>query len=272
MSKKIKDLGKVAVLMGGHSAEREISLRSGAAVLSALQQAGVNAHAFDPAEQSLISLVEQKFDRCFVILHGRGGEDGTIQGALTCLNLPFTGSDVLSSALAMDKVKCKQIWQALHLPTAPYHVVSQADVNAVSCEHILKDLQHDVFVKPHREGSSVGMARAKDTQTLLQALKGALKYDPTILVEQSLQGAEYTVGLIGDQTLPSIRLSTPRDFYDFEAKYQSNSTSYDCPSGLSASQEQEIQQLAKAYDAIDVKDGLASILCKTVMVVSFFRN
>tara|TARA_B100001094_G_scaffold332970_1_gene407609 strand:+ start:11605 stop:12558 length:954 start_codon:yes stop_codon:yes gene_type:complete len=247
----VKQLGKVAVLMGGYSAERVISLRSGQAVLDTLTKAGVDAHAFDPSEQSLELLKQQNFARAFISLHGRGGEDGTIQGALDHFQIPYTGSGVLGSALAMDKIKCKQIWQSMKLPTAPYCTLARNQLEQTDLTHILEQLNHDVIVKPCQEGSSVGMAKAHDEDTLKEALLDAFNYDEQVLIEQCLKGPEYTVSIVGQQILPSIRLETSRTFYDFHAKYESPETQYFCPSGLTDVQNDQLSQLAKsAYDAL----------------------
>lgn len=253
MPKKQRNFGKVAVMMGGHSAEREISLKSGEAVLKTLLDAGVDAHAFDTAEQTLAELTEQQFDRVFIALHGRGGEDGTIQGALEYLNIPYTGSGVLASALAMDKARCKQIWQSLTLKTADYFVAKKQERAFIDLNAVLIRLGASAMVKPVCEGSSVGMAKVTNEQELKQALDNAFQYDDDVLVEQWIEGNEYTVAVLGDEALPSICLKTPHDFYDYKAKYQSNTTEYLCPSGLSNEQEALIQSIAvKAYKAIGV--------------------
>ena len=242
--------GKVAVMMGGASAEREVSLKSGAAILTALQQVGIDAHAFDPAEAPVQQLVEQHFERVFIALHGRGGEDGSMQGALQTLGLPYTGSGILGCALAMDKVRTKQIWQALELPVAesisvkPHH-------SDIDCAEVIRQLGGRVIVKPANEGSSIGMSVANNAEQLQQALSQAFHYDQQVLVERWITGKEYTVGILGTEALPVIRLQTPHEFYDFDAKYQATDTQYHCPAGLSDSDERQLQSLAlQAFAAL----------------------
>lgn len=250
-SKDPAGFGKVAVMFGGRSAEREVSLRSGQAVLNALVGAGVNAHGFDPADRQLHELVEQKFDRVLIMLHGRGGEDGSLQGALQQMNMPYTGTGVLGSALCMDKIRSKQVWQSLGLPTANYEIADKRDFNAANCGDIMTRLGDLVMVKPAQEGSSIGMAKVSNAHQLAAAIQQAFEYDDKVLLEQFIQGSEYTVSLLNGIALPSISMSTPRDFYDYEAKYQSNSTEYFCPSGLSDEQETDLAQLAlNAFDAV----------------------
>jgi len=243
---------RVAVLYGGDSAEREVSLRSGKAVLAGLLRAGINAEGIDTRDVDLSLLKPKKYSHVFIALHGRGGEDGTLQGALEYLNLPYTGSRVLGSALAMDKIRCKQIWQNLGLPTAAYAIVEKQTYQAEQAEAMLQQLGGDVIVKPALEGSSIGMAKASTAEQLEQAINDAFAYDSRVLVEQWISGAEYTVSILGDQVLPSIRMQTPHAFYDYDAKYQSNSTEYFCPSGLSEQQEQELAEIAmQAFKAVD---------------------
>lgn len=245
----MKQYGKVAVLMGGHSAEREVSLRSGAAVLGALQSQGVDAHAFDPSEQALTQLVDQKFSRAFVVLHGRGGEDGTVQGALEYLGIPYTGTGVLGCALAMDKVRTKQIWQAQGLPVAESVVIRRGQT--VDAAGLLRQLGGKVMVKPAQEGSSIGMSSANTPEGLTKSLQLAHDYDQEALVEAWLAGPEYTISILGERALPSIRLQTTHEFYDYAAKYQAGDTQYHCPAGLSPLQEQALQQLAvSAFRAV----------------------
>ncbi|GAA0855551.1 D-alanine--D-alanine ligase [Aliiglaciecola litoralis] len=249
---KAVQFGKVAVMFGGHSAEREVSLRSGNAVLDALQSVGIDAHGFDPADQPISQLVEQRFDRVMIMLHGKGGEDGSLQGALQLLKIPYTGSGVLGSALAMDKVRTKQIWQTLGLPTAKYQIAEKRSFDAGSCEVIMRDLGDIVMVKPAQEGSSIGMTKATSATQLETAIQDAFKYDSTVLLEQFIQGPEYTVTILNGEALPSIRMSTPRTFYDYAAKYHSDSTEYFCPSGLSADEESMLGSLStSAFLAVD---------------------
>ncbi|KKO49052.1 D-alanine--D-alanine ligase [Arsukibacterium sp. MJ3] len=245
----MSNFGKVAVMFGGHSAEREVSLRSGKAVLSALQQAGINAVAFDPAEQALTSLLtEVKADRVFIVLHGRGGEDGTMQGALQLLAVPYTGSGVLGSALAMDKIRCKRLFVAQDLPTAPFAVVTNQTVDYAG---LLAELGGKVMVKPANEGSSIGMSAASNPIELQQAIAAALQYDSEILVERWLNGREFTIAIVGDKVLPIVEMRTPRAFYDYEAKYQANSTEYLCPAPLTAEQTAAMQHCAlAAFNAV----------------------
>ncbi|WP_339900124.1 D-alanine--D-alanine ligase [Paraglaciecola polaris] len=250
-SSTIQQYGKVAVMFGGRSAEREVSLRSGQAVLDALLSVGVNAHGFDPAERNLHELVEQEFSRVLIMLHGRGGEDGSLQGALQQLNIPYTGTGVLGSALCMDKIRSKQIWQSLGMPTANYEIADKRDFDGTTCDAIMARLGNLVMVKPAQEGSSIGMAKVSNAQQLAAAVQHAFEYDDKVLLEQFIQGSEYTVSLLNNAALPSISMSTPRDFYDYEAKYQSNSTEYFCPSGLSQEQESTLAKLAiDAFDAV----------------------
>src|SRR3990167_5287824 len=241
MSRKF---GKVAIMFGGTSAEREVSLRSGAAVLAALQKQGVDAHAFDPKDQPLSALTAAGFDRVFIVLHGRGGEDGTMQGALQLMGLPYTGSRVLGSALAIDKIRCKWLFQAQGLPTAKF-LVAEAG-KQLNYQDILQQLAGKVMVKPANEGSSIGMSAASTAQELEQALAVAFKYDSDVLVEQWIQGREFTVTVLNGKALPIVEMRTPRSFYDYEAKYQSNSTEYLCPAPLTADQTAFLQQVAAA--------------------------
>jgi D-alanine-D-alanine ligase len=255
--------GKVAVMFGGTSAEREVSLRSGKAVLDALRGAGVDAHGFDPAEQPLTELLAQKFSRVVIMLHGRGGEDGSLQGALQQLGLPYSGCGVLGSALAMDKIRSKQIWQSLGLSTAKYEIADKRSFDAGSCPAIMAKLGNEVMVKPAQEGSSIGMARVTTALQLETAIQDAFKYDNNVLLEQFIQGSEYTVSILNGVALPSIRMSTPRTFYDYEAKYQSDTTQYFCPSGLSDEQENKLAQLAlAAFEALAGNGwGRVDVMC-----------
>lgn len=231
--------GRVAVLYGGRSAERAVSLKSGAAVLEALQQAGVDAFAIDVGDDVLARLCEQRIDRAFIALHGRGGEDGTIQGLLECAGIPYTGSGVLASALAMDKLRTKQIWHSVGLPT-PRHA---ALVSEDDCHQAAKELGFPLIVKPANEGSSIGMAKVDDLDALLAAWQEAREFDSQVLVEQWISGPEFTVAMLGDEVLPPIRLATNNTFYDYEAKYLSNDTKYEIPCGLDADKEAELRNL-----------------------------
>lgn len=239
--------GKVAVLLGGYSAEREVSLRSGQAVLTALQNQGIDAIAFDPKERPLWELKELAVDRVFIALHGRGGEDGTVQGALEFMHLPYTGSNVLGSALAMDKVRCKHIFKSAGLSTAPYAVVdAKKGFDASAIMNTFKK----VMVKPSHEGSSIGMAQANTAAELEQALASAFKFDSQVLVEQWISGREFTITVLGDDVLPVIEMTTPNGFYDYQAKYQSSTTQYHCPADLTSAETQQLQ--AMALDAFDL--------------------
>ena len=234
--------GKVAVLLGGKSAEREVSLKSGSMVLAALRRRGVDAHAFDPAERGLEELAKQKFDRAFIALHGRFGEDGTVQGVLEWLGIPYTGSGVLASALAMDKLRAKRIWQAEKLPTPPYAVLDKTtDLRAVA-----KKLGLPLMVKPAAEGSSIGMSKVRSASALDEAYALAANYDRVVLAEKFIDGTELTVAILGDEALPIIKLETPREFYDYQAKYIADDTRYIIPCGLPDKKEKAIQALCMA--------------------------
>ena len=235
-----REFGKVAVLMGGRSAERAVSLNSGARVLAALKSKGVNAHAFDPGERAMSALVEERFDRAFVILHGRFGEDGTVQGALELLGVPYTGSGVLASALAMDKWHAKLVWQACGIPTPRAELlVRDSDWPAVATR-----LGLPLMVKPANEGSSIGMTKVKTARDLVEAYALAANYDSVVIAESFVEGVELTAGILGEQPLPLIKLETPREFYDYEAKYQANDTRYLIPCGLPPDAERIVQDEA----------------------------
>ena len=241
------NFGKVAVLLGGKSAEREVSLKSGSMVLAALKKKGVDAHAFDPKERDLLDLAKERFERVFIALHGRFGEDGTVQGVLEWLGIPYTGSGVLASALAMDKLRTKRLWAAEGLPTAPYAVLEKdTNLNAVA-----KRLGMPVFVKPASEGSSVGMSKVRKAGALDEAFALAVNYDPVVIAEKFIDGPELTVAILGDRVLPIIRIVTPREFYDYEAKYIANDTQYLIPCGVSEKKEKELQALClKAFRSL----------------------
>ena len=236
----MSNFGKVAVLMGGKSAERPVSLKSGAMILAALKKKGVDAHAFDPAERSLDSLVAQAFERVFIALHGRYGEDGTVQGALELLGIPYTGSGVLASALAMDKWRTKLLWHAAGVPTPRCELLSRdSDLAGVAGR-----LGLPLMVKPVNEGSSIGMSKVRDTAHFEEAYALAANYDSAVIAEQFIDGPELTVGILGGDALPVIRLETPRDFYDYEAKYHAADTRYLIPCGLPPEAENAIQREA----------------------------
>lgn len=243
-------LGRVAVLFGGTSAEREVSLKSGAAVLQALQEAGVDAFGIDVGTDIVQRIAEEKIDRAFIILHGRGGEDGTIQGLLEWAGIPYTGSGVLASALAMDKLRTKQLWASLGLASPQYAVLR----NAHDCQQAADKLGFPLMVKPSLEGSSVGMAKVNNLTELQAAWVNAQRFDDNVLVEQWVSGPEFTVGLLRGQTLPPIRLGTSHDFYDYDAKYIANDTQYQIPCGLSEEKEAELRQLTlAACQALQIK-------------------
>ena len=239
--------GKVAVLLGGRSAEREISLQSGQAVLDALLRSGVDAHPFDPAGQSMEKLLQQGFNKAFIALHGRFGEDGTIQGALELMGLPYTGSGVMASALAMDKWRTKLIWQAAGIQS-PRYALLQADSNF---EQVAETLGLPLIVKPAREGSTIGLTKVKRAEDLAQAYQLAAQHDALVLAEEFIAGKELTVAILGETPLPVVRIEIAGELYDYEAKYFSNETKYFCPSGLPAELEAAIQRQAlQAYQVL----------------------
>lgn len=247
---KARALGRVAVLMGGDSAERSISLKSGRAVTDALQAAGVDAHAVDVQGTAILRLAAEKaFDRCFIALHGRGGEDGTAQAILDQAGFPYTGSGVLASALGMDKLRTKYVFAGAGLATPSFRLMRSAGEAAA----ILGELRAPLGIKPAREGSSIGICKAETVAELKDAYAQACEHDPLVLVEEWITGGEYTVSILGDQALPVIGLATDHTFYDFEAKYLSDDTHYMLPSGLDAGDEQRIRQLS--LDAFHVIDG-----------------
>ncbi len=233
-------LGRVAVFMGGDSAEREVSLKSGQAVTEALQAAGVDAFARDVTGCLLKTVEKPDFDRVFIALHGRGGEDGTLQAILSQAGIPYTGSEMLASALAMDKLRTKYVFAGCGLPTPAFRAMtSEADVGP-----LLTDLKLPLSVKPSREGSSIGIRKVRTRDQLLTAYRDAARHDPLVLVEEWIEGPEYTVALLQGQALPVIGLSTDHDFYDYDAKYLANDTRYEVPCGLDGWQEALVQNLA----------------------------
>jgi D-alanine-D-alanine ligase len=239
--------GKVAVLMGGNSAEREVSLNSGRAVCTGLREASVDAHEFDTGESGIGALLAAGFDRAWIALHGRGGEDGSIQGALGFIGMPYTGSDVLSCALAMDKVKSKKLWLQDGLPTARFWVASRESRS--TCQ--LQGMQYPVFVKPALEGSSIGITKVLGSSGLKAALEIAWDLNCDALIEEYLPGDELTVGILDGKALPLIRVEAANEFYDYQAKYLVDSTNYHCPSGLPEPLETQIQRLAeKAFNSL----------------------
>jgi D-alanine-D-alanine ligase len=232
---------KVAVLMGGRSAEREVSLMSGGGVLQALRAKGIDAHPFDPAERDLMALRGEGFERCFIALHGRGGEDGTVQGALEMMGIPYTGSGVLGSAIAMDKWRTKMIWQAAGLPTPRYRILAADD----DWGAVARELGLPLIVKPVNEGSTLGLTKVTAVAQLPAAYElAARKYRDVALAECFVEGPEYTASILGDSVLPLIRIEAPQGNYDYQNKYFSDDTKYLCPCGLPSARETELQSLA----------------------------
>lgn len=238
LQRRLAAVGRVAVLAGGDSSERAISLQSGAAVLAGLLELGVAAELVDASGLTVDTL--RGFDRAFLMLHGPGGEDGTIQGLLEWLGMPYTGSGVMASAIGMDKLRCKWLWQGAQLPTPAFLMADSANVAA------LQQLGLPVMVKPANEGSSIGMSRVERAADLAAAIAQAQQYDSEVLVERWVEGAEFTVAILGERTLPAIRLETDHSFYDFNAKYISDDTRYLCPCGLDAAKEAQLGELAMA--------------------------
>lgn len=243
------NFGKVAVLMGGPSSEREISFLSGNAVLGALRERGVDAHSFDPAERDLLELKREGFDRAFIALHGRFGEDGTVQGALETLGIAYTGSGVMASALAMDKWRTKLVWLATGIPTPRYRVVDAKS----DWMQIVAELGLPLIVKPAREGSTIGITKVAsvDHDEMALAYQLAARHDPLVLVEEFVAGMELTVGVLGHRALPLIRIEAPQGNYDYHNKYFSDETKYFCPCGIAAEKEEEIAALSmRAFDVV----------------------
>ena len=250
MTSKLTNFGRVGVIYGGNSSEREISLLTGCAIAEALKSQGVDTVAIDVKDQSLEAISAAKIDRAFIAVHGPGGEDGTLQGALEYLGIPYTGSGVMASALAMDKLRCKQIWKGIDLPTTDFASLHKN----TDWQQTMEKLGGCLVVKPACEGSSVGMSIAESANQLKQAWELAYKYDAKVIAEPRLMGEEYTVAILADQALPSIRIQANATFYDYEAKYLSDKTEYFCPSGLDAERENELAQLCiDAFNSIDGK-------------------
>ena len=242
------DYGKVAVLMGGWSAEREISLQSGAAVLAALQQGGIDAHGIDVGHDIAAVLGAGDYSRALIMLHGRGGEDGAMQGLLEVMGLPYTGSGILGSALAMDKLRCKQVWAAEGFPTPEFRVLETEQ----DCADALAQLGLPLIIKPASEGSSIGMSKVEVEDEMLPAFKTARECEGVIIAEKWITGDEYTAAILNRSVLPMIRLETDRKFYDYVAKYESNDTRYICPCGLDESAEKALGSIMlNAFEAID---------------------
>ncbi|MBR7060037.1 MAG: D-alanine--D-alanine ligase [Neisseriaceae bacterium] len=242
------DWGKIAVLSGGFSNEREVSLNSGMAVLKALKSKGIDAHLFDPKEQPLYNLHKQGFQAAFNVLHGTFGEDGVVQGALESMHIPYTGCGVLSSAISMDKYRTRLLWESVNLPNVPYIVLKDgSDFDAVE-----QQLGLPLFVKPACEGSSIGVVMIKEKGELAKVYPTLKQYRGEILAEKAISGGEYACAIIGNRALPTIRIIPKGQWYDFEAKYQRDDTIYQCPSDLSKSEEKKMQDLAlKSFAAID---------------------
>ncbi|MFP3029003.1 MAG: D-alanine--D-alanine ligase [Arsenophonus sp.] len=245
---------KVAVLLGGNSAEREVSLQSGKAVVNALCDTGIDAYPVDIKEFSVIKLKEAGYNKVFITLHGRGGEDGTVQGVLEFLGIPYTGSGVLASSLSMDKLRTKQLWAGIGLPIASYIAIGKQQLAMISDDMLFESVYHlglPLIVKPTLEGSSIGMRKVSTLTELRIALEFAFRYDTYALIEKCLNGPEYTVAIVGEQVLPSIRIQPKGIFYDYNAKYLSNETRYFCPGGLKTEEEEQINELSlAAYKAI----------------------
>lgn len=241
------DFGKVAVLMGGWAAEREVSLKSGKAVLDGLLEKGVDAHAVDVGRDVLDVLKAEKFDRVFNILHGRGGEDGELQGALEVLQIPYTGCGVMASAISMDKLMTKRIWTGSGLPTPAFEILTvESDFTEV-----VEKLGLPMIIKPAQEGSSIGMSKVSHASELKPAYEKAAQYDDIVFAEQWITGGEYTIAMLGDKVLPPIRIVADANFYDFDAKYESNDTQYHCPCGLPEEDENALKTLSKtAFEII----------------------
>jgi D-alanine-D-alanine ligase len=268
MSQNSSKLGKVAVLMGGTSAERDISLLSGGGVLAALQSAGVDAHAFDPAERDLTALRTEGFQRCFVALHGRHGEDGTVQGALELLGIPYTGSGVMASAIAMDKVMTKRIWTAEGLPTPRYVWLAPDQQQPARVREVPDELGLPLIVKPPREGSSIGVTKVRGYSQMQDAVTLSARYDADVLCEEFIEGEEVTCPVLGEgaraRALPVIRIVAPDGAYDYQNKYFTDEVKYLCPSGLPEAEEREIQRIVLAsYRALGCRGwGRADLMVR----------
>ena len=268
MSQSDSKFGKVAVLMGGHSAEREVSLMSGTGVLQALRSRGVDAQPFDPAERDLGDLRRDGFSRCFIALHGRHGEDGTVQGALELLGIPYTGSGVMASAVAMDKVMTKRIWASEGLPTPRYVWLDAGQQDLERVRRVPDDLGLPLIVKPPREGSSIGVTKVADCSQMQDAVRLSARYDPDVLCEEFIDGEEVTCAVLGSgasaQPLPVIRIVAPDGAYDYQHKYFTDDVQYQCPSGLPEVEEREIQRIVLAsYRALGCRGwGRADLMIR----------
>ncbi|WP_374403455.1 D-alanine--D-alanine ligase [Niveibacterium sp.] len=242
----VKELGKVAVLMGGSSAERDVSLMSGGAVLDALRARGVDAHRFDPSERDVMALRDEGFDRAFVILHGRGGEDGTLQGVLETLRIPYTGSGVMASAISMDKWRTKLVWLAAGLPTPRFRLLDAE----TDWDDVARDLGLPIFVKPVHEGSSMGATKVTEVGQLKEAWALAARFDSLVIAEEFIEGQELTAPFLGDKPLPLVRIAAPDGKYDYQNKYFTDVVQYHCPCGLSAEREAELQAIVMRAAAV----------------------
>ncbi len=268
MTIDVKALGKVAVLMGGASAEREISLMSGRGVLAALLSQGVDAHAFDPAERDLVELRREGFKRVFIAMHGRQGEDGSVQGALELLGLPYTGSGVMASAIAMDKVMTKRVWLAVGLPTPRWVRLAPGRQSRAEVIQVPDQIGLPLIVKPPREGSSIGVTKVEGYSQMQDAVALAARYDADVLCEEFIEGDEVTCPVLGSgdaaQALPVIRIVAPAGAYDYQNKYFTDSTQYHCPSGLAAAEEAEIQRIVvEAYQTLGCRGwGRADLMIR----------
>ena len=249
MSRPVEEYGRVGVLMGGQSAERDVSLRSGEAVFAALESKGVDAVAIDVDHEVAASLRDNRIERAFIALHGRGGEDGVMQGLLEAMAIPYTGSRVLGSAISMDKLRTKQIWSSLYMPTPDYRVLG----NEQDCETACAELGLPLIIKPAMEGSSIGMSKVESADEMLPAFDKAREYG-IVIAERWITGREFTAAILHDRMLPMIRLETSHAFYDYEAKYVSDDTRYICPCGLDPDREQALGSIMKqAFDVISAK-------------------
>jgi len=262
----VSSFGKVAVLMGGKSAEREVSLMSGSGVLKALQSKGVDAHAFDPAERDLSELKRKGFKRCFIALHGRFGEDGTVQGALELLGIPYTGSGVMASAIAIDKVMTKRVWLAEGVPTPKFTLLKRGTFTREQVRAVPDDLELPLIVKPAREGSSIGVSKVQGYSQMQEAVEAAAALDADVLCEQFIAGDEVTCPVLGTgdgaRALPVIRIVAPEGNYDYQNKYFTDDTKYLVPCGLPEGEEQAIQEIVlKAYRVLDCRGwGRADVM------------
>jgi len=268
MSADVTSFGKVAVLMGGTSAERQISIMSGTGVLAALRSQGVDAHAFDPAERELVELKREGFARCFIALHGRHGEDGSVQGALELLGIRYTGSGVLASAIAMDKVMTKRVWIAEGLPTPRYAWLAPGDQGRERVMHVPDDLGLPLIVKPPREGSSIGITKVAGYSQMQDAVTLAAQYDRDVLCEEFIDGDEVTCPVLGEgesaRALPVVKIVAPEGAYDYQNKYFTDDVKYQCPSGLPADEEREIQRIVvQAYRTLGCRGwGRADLMIR----------